>query len=303
MIIPYSTDAPMYHWPFATIGLVVVNVVGFVAQIIWWEQSEAFELVMGQLNPLQWVTSIFMHADPVHLIGNMVFLLIFGTVVEGKIGLWFLPIYLAIGISESAVSQIAGLVLGGGPMLGASAAVMGAVAIGSMWAPKSNVQFFWLIYLRPYYFEVPLLMTAMIYVALDLFVVLLSGLQLSGAASHLMGAAMGAAIGLAMIHFRLVDCEDEDVITFVTGRVRSSEIVAEDAEATDQLLIEQSRPQVTQFLSAGNVDAALRLFEKLQQVQPSLTLTPQEAQAAVHLLQQNGQVYRAHQLKQQYGLR
>src|SRR5262245_50368908 len=31
MFIPYGTDAPIYHWPFATVGLIVVNVVLFFA--------------------------------------------------------------------------------------------------------------------------------------------------------------------------------------------------------------------------------------------------------------------------------
>jgi len=31
MLIPYSTDAPVYYWPFATVGLIVVNVALFAA--------------------------------------------------------------------------------------------------------------------------------------------------------------------------------------------------------------------------------------------------------------------------------
>ena len=29
MIIPYSTDAPLYHWPVMTVSLIVINTVVF----------------------------------------------------------------------------------------------------------------------------------------------------------------------------------------------------------------------------------------------------------------------------------
>jgi hypothetical protein len=31
MLIPFRTDAPIYYWPFATVGLIVVNTLAFFA--------------------------------------------------------------------------------------------------------------------------------------------------------------------------------------------------------------------------------------------------------------------------------
>ena len=106
MIIPWGTDAPIYHRPIATIGIIVVNVLAFL--LFPYQDHEEWTLVLGDgLHPLQWVTNIFMHAGFFQLAGNMLFLWTFGLVVEGKLGWWaFLLVYLGLGVSESAGMQL-----------------------------------------------------------------------------------------------------------------------------------------------------------------------------------------------------
>ncbi len=120
MIIPLSTDAPVYHFPFATIGLIVVNVICFLisgmGSMEHVEQWASFSLQHGQgLHPVQWVTSNFLHAGFMHLAGNMIFFWGFGLVVEGKLGWWkMLVVYLGIGMTQCAIEQV--LMLGADPM-------------------------------------------------------------------------------------------------------------------------------------------------------------------------------------------
>ena len=60
MLIPWGTDAPIYHKPFATVGLIVVNVLVFI--LFPSPSHEDWTLVLGEgLHPFQWVTNIFMH--------------------------------------------------------------------------------------------------------------------------------------------------------------------------------------------------------------------------------------------------
>src|SRR5437879_9699033 len=99
MIIPWNTDAPIYHFPWATLGLIGVNtaVLGvLIASAPDIEWIEPYLLTYGDgLHPVQWVTSAFIHAGIGHLVGNMIFLWAFGLVVEGKLGWWrFLLVYL-----------------------------------------------------------------------------------------------------------------------------------------------------------------------------------------------------------------
>src|SRR6266566_4216395 len=90
VLIPYNTDAPIYHFPFVTVGLIVVNAAVLVACAKADDQVvEGWMLQFGQgLHPLQWISNNFMHAGVMHLIGNMFFLWGFGLVVEGKLGWW-----------------------------------------------------------------------------------------------------------------------------------------------------------------------------------------------------------------------
>ncbi|MCA9059503.1 MAG: rhomboid family intramembrane serine protease, partial [Planctomycetaceae bacterium] len=99
MLIPINTDAPIYHFPWATIGLIVANCLCYVATgfahpalLDYW----VLEYGNG-INPLEWFTAAFAHAGIIHLAGNMFFLWGFGLVVEGKLG-WkrFLKLYFVL---------------------------------------------------------------------------------------------------------------------------------------------------------------------------------------------------------------
>ena len=55
MLIPYSTDAPIYHLPFATVGLIVVNVAVFgisAVAVTEFESVEPFLLQFDRISAL-----------------------------------------------------------------------------------------------------------------------------------------------------------------------------------------------------------------------------------------------------------
>ncbi len=105
MIIPWGTDAPLYHRPFATIALIVINTLILV--LVPREEYADYVLVLGDgIHPVQWLTNNFLHSGPIHLIGNMIFLWTFGLVVEGKLGWWrFTLVYLLLGVVDSGLMQ------------------------------------------------------------------------------------------------------------------------------------------------------------------------------------------------------
>ena len=66
MLIPYQTDAPLYHWPISTVGTIVVNVLVFLFVIT--QPKEVAEVIYkwgilsyGWWLPWQWVTSNYLH--------------------------------------------------------------------------------------------------------------------------------------------------------------------------------------------------------------------------------------------------
>lgn len=228
-MIPIGTDAPIYHWPIATVGLIATTIaVSVFAWIAGEEATAPWMLVYGDgLHPLQWVSSNFLHAGVMHLVGNMIFLWTFGLIVEGKVGaLAFLAIYLGLGVLEGALVQAAMLgVETHQAALGASGAICGLIGVGIVWAPRNEVSvlliYFFGFMLRVRQFDWPVIGFAALYFAWQIFNGVFSLLMMAGSGRfviateglHLIGAVLGFALGTLLLKMELVDCEGWDLYT------------------------------------------------------------------------------------------
>ena len=272
VFFPYATDAPIYHRPIATIGLIVANILVFLAiGGSGSESSDPFWLVFGHgLHPFQWLSCNFVHGDVFHLAGNMIFLWVFGLVVEGKLGWWrFLGCYLGIGVVEAMLAQALALGYTGPPMRagGASVAIFGILAMAAIWAPANEITcgYFaglgWMI--RTGSFDVAIGLWAAVFVGLDLFESVMG--SLSGL-FHLFGAALGAPLAILLLKAGAVDCEGWDAFTLQrNGRPSySSELekrreivqgVARQRVRDEQTRTEQ-REEFRRRLSAGDAVGA-----------------------------------------------
>ncbi|TBR24486.1 rhomboid family intramembrane serine protease, partial [bacterium] len=86
-------------------------------------------------------TSLFVHASGPHLVLTMWAFWLFGGIVSGAVGFWFLPLYLACGVAGS----LAHLFAAAGtsvPALGADGAVAGLVAAALVLDPRARLQCF-----------------------------------------------------------------------------------------------------------------------------------------------------------------
>ena len=131
MLIPYSTDAPIYHWPYATLGTIILNVLDLSGRDRRCRRGsrsmvyEHFIFHYGQWNPIQWMTSNYLHAGFLHVLGNMIVLWGIGIIIEGKVGWWrFLLVYNGIGMFQCGVEQTLMLFAEGRFAWGASAICM-----------------------------------------------------------------------------------------------------------------------------------------------------------------------------------
>jgi membrane associated rhomboid family serine protease len=211
MLIPWRSDAPVYHRPWGTGGLIVLNIlIHLWASASGEAQVESLILHYGTINPIQWVTHIFLHAGWVHLAGNMMFLWVFGTIVEGKIGLGrFLAVYGGIAVVSGLIEQV--LMLGAtGGSLGASGVLFGLMAMAFIWAPENEVDciLFLIIFIKS--FELRVRTIAIIYVIFEGIEVVVSGLKPSSGLLHLLGVAVGLPTGIIMLKRGYVDCEGWD---------------------------------------------------------------------------------------------
>ena len=148
------------------------------------------------------MTSMFMHGGFAHILGNMIFLLIFGDNIENKIGHFrYLIFYLLCGIIASLAHVYSTQFLGGNmliPTLGASGAISGVLGAYLLLFPKRRVVVIMLYFLT----EVP----AIVAIGIWFLFQLVSGIGLLGTGSQQGGVAYGAHIGgfiagLVLINF------------------------------------------------------------------------------------------------------
>ncbi|MFN3159406.1 MAG: rhomboid family intramembrane serine protease [Rubinisphaera brasiliensis] len=219
-LIPISTDAPIYHWPYGTVALIVLNALAYLLL----PDAAAYALQYGQgLQPYQWVTSNFVHSGLIHLLGNMFFLWGFGLIIEGKLGTpRYLAVYLLIGVLQCAFEQTAMLIAGvEGASMGASAAIYGLMVMCLLWAPRNELTVFvFAFFLRVIAttFEVSILKFAGFFIATELLFAALSGFQVGSAMLHLSGVAVGAAMGLLLLKKNWVDCEGWDLFSVMQNK-------------------------------------------------------------------------------------
>ena len=297
ILLPYGTDAPVYHWPYATIGTIIVcsliHLFTFPIMLMGEEHSalmnavEFLILKFDTINPLQWVTWNYMHINPIHLIGNMVALWAFGLIVEGKIGWWaFLALYNSIGIFEGAIIQLVGNAFIGGDngALGASGAIYGLMGIALIWAPFNQMQVFYWLFRWFGTVEGSVLAITGFFIGLQLTVQTIMFVYASTGALqsqevivttellHLVGAFAGLGVGVALVLLNWVDCEDFDVFSVIRGRHKRTkeEKLEEFARSKEGQELRarqfaQAQEEFRQHLASGQALGALATHRRAKQ--------------------------------------
>jgi membrane associated rhomboid family serine protease len=159
-VIPIKDNVPTSAFPVVTAALIVANVLFYVLYQhggITVPQGPVNELayhpcevndsctVVGQDWYITALSSMFMHGSIDHLLGNMLFLWIFGNNVEDAMGrIRFLVFYLLSGIAATALQT--GITLESGsqaaaeiPNLGASGAISGVLGAYFVLLPRAKV--------------------------------------------------------------------------------------------------------------------------------------------------------------------
>ncbi|MBV8828269.1 MAG: rhomboid family intramembrane serine protease [Acidobacteriaceae bacterium] len=130
--------------PVMTLVLIAINVFCFLIETAQPRYLESafiahYALVPDHFRPSALVTSMFLHGGWLHLIGNMWFLLVFGSHIEGALGSGrFLIFYLLCGIASALVQLMLNL---GSPVptLGASGAIAGVMGAFVLIYPRARV--------------------------------------------------------------------------------------------------------------------------------------------------------------------
>ena len=155
-MFPIKDDNPTESRPYVTCALIGLNILIFFYQIGLEENirtslileygfkpsqlfSNANSMNLKQSSLLTIFTSMFLHGGLFHLLGNMLFLWIYGNNVEDSMGhIKFLIFYLLCGLAASLLQAIVSFD-SSIPMIGASGAVSGVLSAYFLLYPKARV--------------------------------------------------------------------------------------------------------------------------------------------------------------------
>ncbi len=157
-MVPLRDENPTKIPPYLTYSLIVLNSAIFLYQLTLPADErlafiQAWAIIPKHLTTvlsgaafsfqplLTLVTSQFLHAGPLHLGGNMLFLWIFGNNIEERLGrLKFLLFYLACGALAGLTQWLFSPAFSTTPSLGASGAIAGVMGAYILRYPRAIVQ-------------------------------------------------------------------------------------------------------------------------------------------------------------------
>jgi membrane associated rhomboid family serine protease len=158
---------------------------------------------------------MWLHGGLMHIIGNLIFLWLFGNAVCSKIGnLFYLPIYVILGM-VAAISHL--LFFSDIPILGASGAINGIVGMYLVFFPENSISCFFFLLFRPIWFTVRSFWMILLWFAFDI----LGAMSGSGGVAylaHIGGFVAGVALAIIMLRTKMIVMErDETSILKLLG--------------------------------------------------------------------------------------
>lgn len=253
---------------------------------------------LGAVNPArpwQYITYQFMHGSWMHLLGNMLFLWVFGPVVEDRMRRWwFLAFYLGAGAFAGMVHSVfEGIVFSEGgitsftyvPVIGASGSIAGVTGAFLVLFPQSRIDIIWFIGLIGR-FSIPAWWFIGFAVARDF---LFQAVGSDGVAhwAHIGGYVFGASVALIGLATQWIPREPYNLFTLGKQahrrrayrelvRKHGSQYLAEAAAAIVATPAEDrraaQRAAVFQAITAGDLDAAGTRFATLLEDSPDEVL-------------------------------
>lgn len=160
-MIPIKDDNPRIAFPIVTILLIAANIGVFLYQMTGAVQPDALVYRFGTIpweimhfqeyprlppafhtgfpNVITLFTSMFLHGGLLHLLGNMLYLWIFGDNVEGLMGpLRFFVFYIICGLAAT-MGHVLMAPQSTIPMVGASGAISGVLGAYVLRFPRARV--------------------------------------------------------------------------------------------------------------------------------------------------------------------
>lgn len=305
MFFPIRTDRRLQTTPWVNYGLIGANLAIFLI---------TYNSAAGSVDPRwggfwldpqratlqQHLTYQFFHASWMHLLGNMLFLFVFGNSVEDRLGhIGYLLFYLAGGVMAGIGHGLTSLA----PVLGASGSVAAVTGAYLVFFPLTNVTiFYWFVIFGA--FEVSSIILILFRIGQD-FVFALADVGRVAYTAHLAGYAFGFAIAMGILMSRLLAREPYDLLALIERKRRRSQFKSmsrggyspwesagvggarggrkaarerqepEPTSAEQQELMDR-RSEISQALAGSRIDEAARLYGELLDRHPEQVMAQQQ---------------------------
>ncbi|MEM6507714.1 MAG: rhomboid family intramembrane serine protease [Planctomycetota bacterium] len=196
-LFPISVDVPMSRWPISNFILI-----GVIALAFLWQLATPEELTVN--HPLvlhEWALTglfahMFLHVDLVHLVGNLLFLWVFGNAICAKVGnLAYIPLFILFGL----LAGMAQLVFDpGSAAIGASGAINGVVGAFFVMYPRNDINCVYIFLVKVGHFAVSSIWIIALWFTFDIWGAVTGGGAVAYMA-HLGGFAAGVVLMVSLL--------------------------------------------------------------------------------------------------------
>ena len=219
MLIPIRTDNRLAHRPYVNYAIVGINAALFLLGF----KGDSAIIEPYLLDPMapqlsQFFSSMFLHASVSHIIGNMLFLWVFGNAVNDRFGhVGYSAFYLAGGV----LSGVGYVLLGGNaPVLGASGAIAGVTGCYLVLFPRVRVTLLAFLVVM----VIPLEISSLYFLGFQVLFNLYATLTGAGGgvayAAHIAGYAYGIAIAVVLLAAGVLPRDVFDMISLIRAHRR-----------------------------------------------------------------------------------
>ncbi|MFO0838836.1 MAG: rhomboid family intramembrane serine protease [Phycisphaerae bacterium] len=302
LIIPIGTEVRLRRAPLGNYLLLGLNIAVFLLGDLGrveWAGKEQFMFNASLPTLGQYVSYQFLHGDVYHLLGNMLFLWIFGNAVCDRMGsVAYVLFYLAGGV----FAAFAYAHYNNSPLLGASGAIAAVTTAFLVLFPRVHVAMLLWVFFYMTTFQLPSMILIVFKIILwdNVVAPMLdqhAGMAASVAYSaHLAGYAFGFCVSLLLLLTRALPRSQFDQLALMqrwmrrggvgdfapagpvrTRAIRLEEVESRPLEAPRLTAAEQLREDILDRLAERDVGEAARLTLRLFELDPPNVL-PRAAQ-------------------------
>jgi len=298
MILPIRTSIRPRRTPYTNYALIAVNVIIFL--LTYWPHIDSagieralrpwaqfFQLIPARPYHWQFVSYAFLHGSPMHIIGNMFFLYLFGNNVNDKLGhIGYLCFFLAgavfSGIGHQVLNSSSYI-----PTIGASGAVAAVTGAYLVLFPQTLITvLYWFFFIGT--IKVP----ALYFIALKMILIDNIIAQYTPHVAydaHLAGYAFGITALLALLATRLIGTSSFDLWAMLkqwnrrrryrdvvsggfdpfTGQTRTRRIRVKEVKSPAQQQKDEKstelRNDISRRITEHNLPAAAELYLQLME--------------------------------------